>query len=48
MTPLRYAARPWLAGWWAVVDLVTDRIIAEYPTRIEADKAAKVWNGVAR
>jgi hypothetical protein len=45
--PRRYAIRHWLQGW-AVIDLVTDRIIAEYPSLDEARHASDVWNGSAR
>jgi len=45
--PRRYAIRHWLEGW-AVIDLVTDRIVAEYGSLDEARRASDVWNGVAR
>ena len=45
--PRRYAIRHWLQGW-AVIDLVTDRIIAKYVSLDEARRASDVWNGSAR
>jgi hypothetical protein len=45
--PRRYAIRHWLQGW-AVIDLVTDRIIAEYVSLDEARRASDVFNGAAR
>jgi hypothetical protein len=45
--PRRYAIRHWLQGW-AVIDLVTDRIVAEYGTLDQARHASDVFNGAAR
>lgn len=45
--PRRYAIRQWIQ-WWAVIDLVTDRIVAEYFDLDEARRASDVWNGTAR
>jgi hypothetical protein len=45
--PRRYAIRKWIQSW-AVIDLVTDRIIAQYTTLDEARRASDVWNGAAR
>jgi hypothetical protein len=45
--PRRYGIRHWLEGW-AVIDLVTDRIVAEYPDLDQARRASDVWNGAAR
>jgi hypothetical protein len=46
-TPRRYAIRHWLQGW-AIIDLVTDRIVAEYATLDQARRASDVFNGAAR
>lgn len=45
--PRRYGIRHWLQGW-AVIDLVTDRIVAEYADLDQARRASDVWNGTAR
>jgi hypothetical protein len=47
IAPRRYAIRHWLQGW-AVIDLVTDRIVAEYATLDQARHASDVFNGAAR
>ena len=47
MAPLRYTTRAWLTGW-AVIDVVTDRIIAQYETASQANQACQVFNGIAR